>query len=252
VIQCCSFHVGCDLISLMSAGDGMEYARLDSYRSLLKSQEAERTRIAKELHDDIGQSLTLLGIELELTRSLVAAQSPEGAAQLKAICNRVTELGHAVSLLAHKLHSSELELLGLCAALRGMAAEFAKSNNIPVTCTCGDLPAQLGSDLALNIFRVAQEALENISQQNGATSVDIQLRCLGNSLSLTITDDGVDFSSDQTREAAEMAMANMRERIALAGGKFTILCNAGNGMRIEATAPMQSIAQSGQLEKIAI
>jgi signal transduction histidine kinase len=221
----------------MPANDGTEYARLNSYRSLLKSQEAERTRVSKELHDNIGQSLTLLGIELELTRKLVADKSPEGAAQLKQICNRVTELGHTVSLLAHQLHSSELELLGLSAALRGMAAEFAKSNRILVSCDCSGLPAQLCGDLALNFFRIAQEALENISKHNGATTVNIQMRSDGNSLALTISDDGAGVASDAQKEAAEMAIANMRERMALAEGQFTITCDSGQGTRIEAVAP---------------
>lgn len=236
----------------MSPRTHTEYARLDSYRSLLKSQEAERSRIAKELHDNIGQSLTLLGIELELVRSVAAAQSPEAAAQLKQICARVTDLGHTVSLLAHQLHSSELELLGLGAAVRGMAAEFAKTHNIRVSCDCSSLPAGLSGDVALNFFRIIQEALENISRHNRAANVDIQLQGCENSISLTIHDDGAGFASEDDREAAEMAIANMRERIALAGGEFSIDCGVDEGTRLEATAPMAVTSRRAPILPLAI
>jgi signal transduction histidine kinase len=215
-----------------------EYARLDSYRSLLKSQEAERTRVAKELHDNIGQSLTLIGIELELSRAAVAAQLPEAAVQLKKICGLVTDLGHAVSLLAHQLHSSELELLGLGAAVRGMAVEFATANQIQLDCDTANLSVALDGDIALNLFRITQETLENICKRNGATKVDIQLHSSGGAISLTIADNGGAFTSDADKEAAEMALANMRERIALVGGQFSIACKPDEGTRLLATAPV--------------
>jgi len=236
----------------MSSTNGNEYTRLDSYRSLLRSQEAERTRIAKELHDNIGQSLTLLGIELELSRAASAAQSPEVAAQLKKICSRVTELGHAVSLLAHQLHSSELELLGLGAAVRGMAAEFAKSNHIQVHCDCAGLSVALSGDIALNFFRIIQETLENICKRKRATSVDIHLDICGASISVTITDNGAAFASDADKEAAEMAIANLRERVALAGGEFSIDCKPDEGMHLVATAPVSTSKTLEPLLPVAI
>ena len=135
---------------------------------LLNSQEDERRRIARDLHDDINQSLALLSVELDLL-----AQKPEETAsrpggRLRHLSNMVKQLSTSVHELSHRLHPSKLEQLGLVAAIRSLCKEFSQSHGLAIEFIDGGVPVPVSDDVALCLYRIAQEALQNVVKHSGA------------------------------------------------------------------------------------
>jgi signal transduction histidine kinase len=214
-----------------------EEAQLELVQRLIHAQEAERTRVARELHDNIGQSLALFCMELEATR-LTLKLPPDGDEKLKHLCGRIKNLGRVVGTLSHQLHSSELELLGLAVAVNGLCREFSEQYHIHVECLCSNIPDNISSDVALALFRIMQEALHNAAKHSQASTIAIQVRGTHNSLCLSISDDGIGFIADKALGKQGLGLTSMRERIFLIGGEFTITSKPGAGTRIETTVPL--------------
>ena len=218
-----------------------EMARTDLSRRLMTSQEAERRRIARELHDGIGQSLALLSVQLQR-----AGYSPtEGKKQpsIQELCAKVKEIGIQVSRLSHQLHSSELEFLGLAVAVKGLCREFSEQYHIKVHCACSEIPEQLDNDAALALLRVVQEALHNVARHSQATSVTVRLRGVHHALELTISDDGIGFDAAKARSARGLGLVSMRERMHLIGGHFEISSQPEEGTRIQARVPLENASR---------
>ena len=215
-----------------------EVARTDLSRRLMTAQEAERRRIARELHDGIGQALALLSVQLQRAGQPSAkGKKPPSIGEL---CAKVKDIGVQVSRLSHQLHSSELEFLGLAVAVKGLCREFADQYHIPIHCTCSDIPQQLDNDAALSLLRVVQEALHNIAKHSHATSVVVELRRLRNELELTISDNGKGFDPPKARSARGLGLVSMRERILLIGGQFEMFSKPDEGTKIQARVPLES------------
>lgn len=215
-----------------------ELARVDLSRRLMTAQEAERTRIARELHDGIGQALALLGIQMQRAGqpdSLRVGKKNPGMVEL---CAKLKEIGTQVSQLSHQLHSSELEFLGLAVAVKSLCREFSEQYRIEVECTCTDIPADLDNDIALCFLRVIQEALHNIAKHSGASSVRVELECGGDDMKLTVADNGIGFEISEIRNSVGLGMVSMRERMHLIGGEFTPSSKPGSGTTIRARAPL--------------
>ena len=221
-----------------------ETAWLELDRRLMKAQEVERTRIARELHDNIGQSLALFGIELERARRLIRGLSIDGDASLKGLCDKIKKLGQTVSDLSHQLHSSELELLGLSVAVAALCREFSEQHSVEVDCVCSDIPEGLDADVSLSLFRVMQEALHNVAKHSQARKIYVELRGTKKSVCLTIVDDGIGFSPDNTNGGTGLGLISMHERLHLIGGKFTISSKPRGGTRIEAIVPLRETLYS--------
>ncbi len=213
-----------------------ELERTELSRRLMTAQEAERRRIARELHDGIGQSLALLGIQLQRAGQLSASgKRNPGVAELGA---KVKEIGNQVSRLSHQLHSSELEFLGLAVAVKSLCREFSEQFGTRIDCACTRIPSELDNDVALSLLRVVQEALHNVAKHSRASSVTVHLSSDDRELALSISDDGVGFEVGSIRSARGLGLISMRERIHLAGGKFEISSKAGAGTKIQARVPL--------------
>lgn len=215
-----------------------ELARTDLSRRLMTAQEAERTRIARELHDGIGQALALLGIQMQRAGQPARAgggKKNPGMAELSA---KLKEIGTQVSRLSHQLHSSELEFLGLAVAVKSLCREFSEQYRIKVDCTCTDIPQELDNDIALCFLRVVQEALHNVAKHSEASAVIVQMTATGDELILNLSDDGVGFELNDMRRSAGLGMVSMRERMHLIGGEFVIVSKPGSGTAIQARAPL--------------
>jgi PAS domain S-box-containing protein len=212
-----------------------ELARADLSRRLMTAQEAERSRIARELHDGIGQSLALLSIQLQ--RAGQPASSGKKGPGIAELCVKLKQIGHQVSRLSHQLHSSELEFLGLAVAVKSLCREFSEQYHISIGCVCTDLPFDLENDIALGFLRVVQEALHNVAKHSRAARVDVTLAAEGNDLILTVADDGVGFDMKKVRNTAGLGMISMRERMQLIGGEFHVTSQPDGGTKIQARAP---------------
>jgi PAS domain S-box-containing protein len=230
--QPCVLMVGEDISERKQA----ELERAELPRRLMTAQEAERRRIARELHDGIGQSLALLGIQLQRAGQLSASgKRNPGVAELG---NKVKEIGNQVSRLSHQLHSSELEFLGLAVAVKSLCREFSEQYDTRIDCACSKIPAELDNGIALSLLRVVQEALHNIVKHSRASSVTVYLTGHAGGLSLSISDDGIGFVVGSIGSSRGLGLISMRERVRLVGGKFEISSKPGAGTRIEAKVPL--------------
>ena len=205
---------------------------------LLSAQEHERSRIARELHDDIGQQVALLAIDLELLGAQGgAAGSPAGEA-----LNRAQAIARSVHDLSHRLHPARLRLIGLVAAVRGLQQELSRSD-LAISFTHDRVPPALPPELTLCLFRVVQEALQNALKYSGARQVSVRLTGGAEGLSLTVMDYGVGFDV-HAAWGTGLGLISMEERLESLGGTLEIRSTPGGGTRLEAKLPLPVVDAS--------
>jgi PAS domain S-box-containing protein len=214
-----------------------EFERLELARRLMSAQEAERARVARELHDGIGQEIALLGIQMRRAATSAAAGSDSIHAGMQKLCTNLTAIGLHVSRLSHQLHSSELEYLGLSVAITKLCREFSDQYSIKLICECRNIPTKLNNDVALTFLRVVQESLHNIAKHSGASEVQVEISGASGELTLAVRDNGVGFIVQQSKAAPGLGLISMRERVHLIGGEFVIDSAPGAGTRIWVQAP---------------
>ncbi len=236
------FAVVEDLAALHAAEAALEEsetARHELARRLTNAQEKERTRIARELHDDIGQSLAILRIQMLRAGQPVSGMMGKRHPSITDLCNDLKVLTEKVSRISRQLHSSELEYLGLAVAIQSHCREFSAQYKIAVDCSCTNIPEDLDSLLALSLLRIVQEALHNAAKHSKAKSIQVEVKGSDSGLSLLISDDGVGFDLEEAKFAAGLGLISMRERIHLAHGHFEIASVPGKGTRIAARVPLE-------------
>ena len=216
----------------------VELERLELARRLMSAQEAERTRVARELHDGIGQEIALLGIQMQRAAASIAPEPESISARMQRLCTNLTAIGLHVSRLSHQLHSAELEYLGLSVAITKLCREFSEQYSIKVVCVCTNIPAKLENDIALTFLRVVQESLHNIAKHSGARNVHVEVAGVSGELTLIVSDNGAGFDLQESKAAAGLGLISMRERVHLIGGEFAIDSTPGAGTRIWARTPL--------------
>jgi signal transduction histidine kinase len=221
-----------------------ETARHELARRLTTAQEKERTRIARELHDDIGQSLAILRIQMLRAGQPVSGMIGKRHPTIAQLCENLKMLTDKVSKMSHQLHSSELEYLGLETAIQSHCRAFSQQYKIAVECSCEDIPKDLDSLLALSLLRIVQEALHNAGKYSQAKSIQVAVLGSPSELSLLISDDGVGFDLEEAKMAAGLGLISMRERVHLAGGEFKITSAPGQGTCISARVPLDQIEEA--------
>ena len=207
-------------------------------RRLIEAQEKERTRIARDLHDDFGQRLALLTIELELLQQ----SSPDLPAEVR---RRIGELGKQTSKIAtdiqslsHELHSSKLEYVGIAAATRGFCQEFGEKQKVEVDFKTHDLPSPVSPNISLGLFRVLQEALHNAAKHSGVRHFEVRLWGMSNEIHLTVSDSGTGFDMEVAKQSRGLGLISMEERLKLLNGTFSIESQPERGTRINACVPL--------------
>ena len=204
---------------------------------LITAQEAERSRIARELHDDVGQQVALLSMDLEL---LSASGSPPStdADSLRETLDRVQGLAKSVHDLSHRLHPAKLRLVGLVGALSSLPREFAQPGTT-VTFTHAYVPEGLPQDVTLCLFRVAQEAVQNAIKHGSARNVAVHLGGDNHTLILTIADDGKGFDV-RGQWGKGLGLISMSERLDLIGGTLQLDSSPDAGTRVEVSVPFRA------------
>jgi PAS domain S-box-containing protein len=215
-----------------------EVVRDELSRRMTNAQEADRTRIARELHDDIGQALAVLKIQMLRADQPVSGHPEMVHASLKDLTVKLAKIIDKVGHLSHGLHSSELELLGLAVAVKSHCRECSEQLRIPIHCSCDHLQEKVDSVIALAFLRVLQEGMHNAVKYSSAKSITVRLTGSDHDLSLEIYDDGVGFDIEGARLAAGLGLISMRERMHLIHGQFEIWSSPGQGTRIMARAPI--------------
>jgi len=210
--------------------------------SVVQAQEAERGRVALELHDNITQSLCAVVFR---SQALVASLSGrDGASKEEAIKlrNMLGETAEEVERISRHLRPGALEQLGLAAALRNAGAEFALRTGVSPKMTCEGLPGRLPADTELALYRIFQEALKNVERHAQARNVSVRLKRMGAFVRLVIHDDGVGFDPDKSplgrRRKGGLGLLGMRERAVCAGGTVTINSVRPTGTEVDVRVPL--------------
>jgi two-component system sensor kinase len=206
-------------------------------RRLVEVQEAERRLLAAELHDRAGQSLTALGLNLSMIgRGLSAEAKPESAARLEECASLVRDTVDAMRDVMKELRPLVLDDYGLPAALRALSASFSERTGIKVDFSGSDSQANLPKPVDLALFRIAQEAFNNIAKHSKASRVEIALSRLNGHATLSIRDDGVGFSpkrAEGSDKESGWGLLIMRERAEAVGAHFRLDTDSGAGVQVQ-------------------
>jgi PAS domain S-box-containing protein len=205
---------------------------------LIEAQEKERSRIARDLHDDICQRLALLSIELAQTNRN-SSGSPEALKKsLEDMQKHCSEIAGDVQSLSHQLHSSKLDYLGIVAAIRGFCVEFSKQHQVNIAFSESNVPTDLPKDVSLSLFRVAQEALHNAVKYSGVSEFAIELSGMEDAVRLVVSDAGAGFDVAEAKKNQGLGLLSMQERIHLVHGSFSVESKPWQGTRIMAAVPL--------------
>ena len=206
-------------------------------RRVIEAQERERSRIGRELHDNINQRLALALIALDRLRQEQPLQ-PEVLNQLNDVRLAVAEVSTEIQALSHDLHSTRLELLGLVPAMKGTCRDLSERLHIEVRFNSQDVPAALPKELSVCLFRVLQECLHNSVRHSGAKEIFVSLRATGKDIHLLVRDSGVGF--DVRTAQLGLGLTNIRERVRLEKGTVMMKSKAGTGTSIHACIPYKA------------
>ncbi len=206
---------------------------------LVSAQEEERQRIARELHDDVGQRLALLQIEIgTLAEKLSPVVLKDVAARFDVITSQIDGLCEEIRTLSHNLHPAVLEHLGLIPALRQLAQDFEQRYSIRTRFSARDVRPGTAGEAGVTLYRIAQEALHNVAKHADAKSVDIALVGAAGDLYLSIRDVGRGFDPRAARKSSGLGLISMRQRAELIHGTFAIHSEPGVGTQIKVCVPI--------------
>lgn len=232
----------CFDVTGQSARGGTDRRSVDRFRSLSayleKVREEERGRISREIHDDLGQSLTALRIELSLLAENPGAPERLGE-RLRPLRDLTDRTIRTVQRIAAELRPGILDDLGLAAAVEWQAGEFAKRTGIPCRCRVPEEEPDIAPHAGTAVFRILQEALTNVARHAGARSVEVALGVEGKLAQLRVADDGAGITEEQLKSRSSMGILGMRERAALLGGRVTVSARATGGTVVEARIPLR-------------
>ena len=206
---------------------------------LIIAQEAERTRVARDLHDDINQQLAALSLSLGLLKRRIAEHDQASLeTTLTALQQRTNDLADSVRRLSHDLHPAVLQQVGLTAAIQSHCAEFQRQHGIEVTLGTMDDVTTIPPDTALCFFRAVQEILQNVAKHAGAQHTQVRLARENNELTLTIADDGRGFDPARVRRAGGgLGLLSIEERARLLHGRVRIETGAERGTTVRIAIP---------------
>jgi two-component system, NarL family, sensor histidine kinase UhpB len=214
--------------------DRLEYERADSRRRALRAQEAERGRVARELHDEVGQLLTGVVFQLEGLAAAVPAARREEVAGIQ---DNVREGVQTVREIASGLRPPALDEFGLRASLVALAAGFGERSGLRVRHHIDPALPALDAETELAVYRVAQEAMTNVARHAHAREVELLLRCDDHAVALTVADDGLGISTEDLHSSH--GVAGMRERALLVGGSLEIRHRVPRGTEVRLMVPVR-------------
>lgn len=201
-------------------------------------REEERVRIAREIHDELGQLLTCMGMDLAFLDKQLAGADAKAKVRIEALGGLVKETIQTVRRISSELRPSILDDLGLAAALDWLAHDFENRTHIGCSVQSPeDIP--ISTERATPVFRICQEALTNVARHASAQHVDIQVKLSADLLTLRVRDDGRGISPDEVRRPGSLGLLGMRERASLLGGSMDVWGEAGQGTTVVLSLPLQ-------------
>jgi len=208
------------------------------YRSLQAIREEERYRLARELHDDLGQRVTALRMDLDWIDAKLPEDLPPLRKKMAGVAVEVDELADAIRRLTEDMRPGLLSTLGLVSAVRDYADKFSARTDIACELSTSHAELHVDDEIGINVFRLVQESLNNISKHASASRVVIALERDAAGLRLVVEDDGIGIVAAQSDERKGFGLVGMRERVSGLNGRFSIASESGRGVRIEAAIPL--------------
>lgn len=208
-------------------------------RHLLQLAESEKATLASELHDELGSHLTAINLDVTSVATRLRPRDPTLAARLERALKALHETVDIKRRIIQGLRPTMLDSLGLSAAMRMHCEEFSRRTGLACAAECPDDLPGIDSSLAIALYRVAQESLNNIAKYARAKQVHVVLRAQEDGIQMQIVDDGVGIDPDITEKPMAHGILGMRERVAQLGGTFTVRPGAdGTGTVVEAFVPI--------------
>ncbi|MFQ5418868.1 MAG: histidine kinase [Anaerolineae bacterium] len=229
-----------------------EAVRSELLHQVVSAQETERQRIARELHDEVGQRMTALNLGLAAASEWVKSDPERGAAQLVDLKTMGADVMDELHHLVSGLRPSVLDTLGLAPALRSLAQEFEARTAVSTKLTINGRVRRVRPEVETVVFRIIQEALTNVGKHAAAQTVNINLDFTNDNLTLRVRDDGRGFNVEKALGDAlpkRWGVLGMEERVSLVNGSFTIESTPGDGTLVQATIPLNDTPEeTGQKE----
>jgi PAS domain S-box-containing protein len=207
-------------------------------RRLIEAHEEERTWIARELHDDINQQIALLTVQLKQWTKHPPNSEANIRKHIGSVCEQLSDLAKDIQALSHRLHSSKLEYLGIGVAAGSFCKELSEQQQVEIEFSQAGIPHSLPKEIALCLFRVLQEALQNAVKHSGERHFKAELHGTSSEIQLTVNDQGVGFNEQDAMGGRGLGLISMRERMQLVGGAFSIESKPGGGTTIRARVPI--------------
>jgi signal transduction histidine kinase len=201
--------------------------------------EDERTRISREIHDELGQALTALKLDLSsIRRNLLSDGLPERSAKIQEVERSVKRIIRTVQQIATELRPGILDELGVVAAIDWLAKDFRKRTGIECKVAIKEVDNVSDKACATAIFRIIQEALTNVMRHAAASRVDVIIEKQGDALTIEVRDNGIGILEERITDSKSLGLIGMRERVRLVGGKIAIGGKPGEGTSVMVILPL--------------
>jgi signal transduction histidine kinase len=210
---------------------------------ILRTQEEERKRISRELHDEVGQSLTAISVTLATLNNPGAGNSNVSGQKLAETQGLLQETMETIHRFARDLRPAALDELGLLPALRSYLKGFATRTGLRVHFRGDPLAEKLEDDQKIVVFRIAQECLTNVSKHAQASQVEMEIRRLKDGISMEVADNGRSFTADPmnfAKSKGRLGLLGMQERVRLVNGQFMVKPQPGKGTTVRVVIPFRS------------
>ena len=217
-----------------------EEALSDMNRRVIEAEERERSRIAWDLHEDIGQRLALLAIAIEQLKNNFSHQAVELLDRMDAVRKQTLEILTDVKATAHELYSPRLEYLGIAAVMRSFCEEFGERKRVKIDFRNDGVPSLVQPDVGICLFRVLQEALHNGVKHSGVKKFEVQLWGASDAIHLKVRDYGAGFDPDAARKGRGLGLTRIEQRVKLVKGTFSIDSQPEKGTTVHVSVPLDS------------
>lgn len=218
------------------------WGEIETHRRISTVQEAERRRLSRDLHDHTGQQLTGLRLKLENVKESIEKHAPQLTPKLQDLCEEALRMDRDISLLAWELRPESLDEHGLADTLASFVREWSLTHGVNAEFHAIEANIRMRPEVETNLYRIVQEALNNILKYANATDVTVTLDCTGSQAKVVIEDNGIGFNPDEfgpehNSGGGGLGLIGMQERAALLGGRVEIESSPGKGTSVFARVP---------------
>jgi signal transduction histidine kinase len=216
-----------------------EMSSLELSGHLLRAQEEERARIARELHDDISQRMAFLQIGLEQFEN-IPKLSANNRKELHDLARVASDLSSDLHSLSHQLHPTRLELQGLVAAMGSLCREISDQHRLQIKFVSHQVPGEIPRAVGLCLYRIAQEALRNVAKHGDTLDAKVELSISDQGIDLCISDSGTGFNPQSVHLKGGLGLLSMRERVRLIEGQLSIESRPLRGTQVRVHVPLSA------------